>query len=73
MFLISKLIFVYQKVLEKFNPSNSSLNISFKVLQKQNASEIELIMQKLTFVLNESIYKIALTFGGSLKYILFLL
>jgi hypothetical protein len=59
--------FLFQKVLEKFNPSNSSLNISFKVLQKQNASEVELLMQKLTFVLNESIYKIALTFGGSLK------
>lgn len=56
-----------QKILEKFNPSNTSTTISFKVLQKVDASRIELLMQKLTFILNESMFKITQTFGPSLK------
>ncbi len=55
------------KILEKFNPTNTSTTISFKVLQKSDASRIELLMQKLTFILNESMFKITHTFGASLK------
>lgn len=57
-----------QKVIEKFNPTGSSTNISFKVLQKSHPDQIDLYVQKLTFILNESIYKIAQTFGPTLKY-----
>lgn len=55
------------QILEKFNPSNTSTTISFKALQKVDASRIELLMQKLTFILNESMFKITQTFGPSLK------
>lgn len=56
-----------QKILEKFNPSHTSTTISFKVLQRTDANRIELLMQKLTFILNESMFKITQTFGTSLK------
>lgn len=56
-----------QKILEKFNPTHSSTTISFKVLQRSDANKIELLMQKLTFILNESMFKITQTFGPSLK------
>lgn len=56
-----------QKILEKFNPTHSSTTISFKVLQRSDANKIELLMQKLTFILNESLFKITQTFGPSLK------
>ena len=55
------------KILEKFNPSHSSTSISFKILQKTHPAQIDLIIQKLTFILNESLYKIVQTFGTSLK------
>jgi hypothetical protein len=54
--------------LDKFNPPHMNSSISFKVLQKKNPDSIELYMQKLTFVLNESMYKITETFGSGLKY-----
>jgi hypothetical protein len=41
--------------------------VNFKVLQRADATRIELLMQKLTFILNESMFKIAKTFGTSLK------
>lgn len=56
-----------QKILEKFNSTTSSTSISFKILQKCDANKIELLMQKLTFILNESMFKITQTFGPSLK------
>jgi nucleoporin NDC1 len=56
-----------QKMLEKFITSNSNTSISFKVLQKPHPGHIELLMQKLSFILNESIFKITQTFGTTLK------
>lgn len=66
-FLYYKFWVLNVKILEKFNPSNTGTTISFKVLQKVDASRIELLMQKLTFILNESMFKITQTFGPSLK------
>lgn len=56
------------KILEKLNSSC----ISFKVLQKKNPDQIELLIQKLVFILNESLYKVTETFGPSLKYFCYL-
>lgn len=56
-----------QKILEKFNTTTSSTSISFKILQKSDTNKIELLMQKLTFILNESMFKVTQTFGPSLK------
>ena len=56
-----------QKMLEKFVTSNTNASISFKILQKSSPGHIKLLMQKLSFILNESIYKLTQTFGSSLK------
>lgn len=56
-----------QKVVEKFNQIGSGCSISFRVLQNSHPYNIELYIQKLIFILNESIYKITKTFGSSLK------
>lgn len=52
-----------QKILEKFNYSS----INFKLLQKSDSNQMDFLIQKLITTLNESIYKITLTFGSSLK------
>ncbi|RNA32452.1 nucleoporin NDC1 [Brachionus plicatilis] len=56
-----------QKVIEKFNQTGSGCSISFRILQNSHPDQIELFIQKLIFILNESIYKITHTFGTSLK------
>lgn len=56
-----------QKILERCSPTNKYKNISFKLLQNSNVNKIDLYMQKLKFILNESIHKITYTFGSSLK------
>lgn len=56
-----------QKVVEKFNQTGFGCSISFRVLQNNHPDKIDLLIQKLIFILNESIYKITHTFGTSLK------
>lgn len=57
-----------QKTIEKYHPiCCPGGGLSFKVLQNPNANKIDLLLQKLYFVLNESTYKITMTFGTSLK------
>ena len=56
-----------QKLLEKFNSSNNGTSISFKILQNDDANSIDLMIQKLIFVLNQSIFKITQTFGASMR------
>jgi hypothetical protein len=56
-----------QKTVEKFTSSNTNTCISFKILQKKDPGHIQLLMQKLSFILNESIFKITQTFGTTLK------
>ena len=56
-----------QKVIEKFNQIGSGCSISLRVLQNSHPDNIELYIQKLIFILNESIYKITNTFGTSLR------
>jgi hypothetical protein len=55
------------KVFEKF--VNPKANISLRMAQKQDdTNEIEFLMQKISFILNESIFKLTATFGISLKF-----
>ena len=56
-----------QRMLEKFITSNTNTSISFKILQKKYPGHIQQLMQKLSFILNESICKITQTFGSTLK------
>ena len=56
-----------QKLVEKFNQTGYGCSISMRVLQKSHPDQIDLYIQKMTFILNESIYKITHTFGPSLK------
>ena len=56
-----------QKLLEKFNSSNNGTSISFKILKNDDANSIDLMIQKLIFVLNQSIFKITQTFGASMR------
>lgn len=60
---IIRMLIDMQKAMEKLNASKTS----FKQLQKPNPSINDLLIQKLIFVLNESIFKITYTFGSSLR------
>ena len=53
-----------QKMLEKF----AQAHISFKTIQRaDSAGHVQLLIQKLAFILDESIHKVVKTFGGTLK------
>ena len=57
-----------QKVLEKFQQASyNQSGISFKILQSKYPNRLDLLTQKLGFILNESTYKLTQTFGTSLK------
>lgn len=62
---IITLLIDLQMALEKYNPASALM--SFKTIHRKKTNKIDLMEQKLIFVLNESIYKITQTFGNSVK------
>jgi hypothetical protein len=53
--------------MEKFATPLQMINMQVNLLQKNDLTNVDLLIQKLICTLNESLSKIAQTFGSSLK------
>ncbi len=70
LFLFKKFYFFIEKILDKFSSSSSSsktIKRQINLLEKDDLTHVDILIEKLICTLNESLSKISNTFGTSLK------